>query len=192
MASRIVRAYPSGGLAGADGMSDTTDTAAEDIEACVREGRRPRDVGPYRVQIGDGLFRFRPMIAEAAAHTGRSLLELAGLAPVEQHVLFAMLADGLLEELRPEEAIDLREGVEKLLAFRSDRIFRFLINGQSFQWGGPFISGATVQKLAKADREAHGVWLHDEAGGVRRIGLAELVDLSQPGIETFVTGPLAD
>ncbi len=103
-----------------------------------------------------------------------------------------MLADGLLEEIRLEEAIDLREGVEKLLAFRTDRIFRFLIDGHDYQWGGPFITGATVLNLAKADGDTHGIWLRDADGGERQIGLAELVDLSQPGVETFVARPLAD
>ena len=172
-------------------MSDTAGGDAEDIEACVREGRRPRENGPYRVQIGDGLLRFRAVTADDAVHTGRSLLELAALAPVEQYVLFAVLVDGLLEEIRLEEAIDLREGVEKLLAFRTDRIFRFLVNGHDYQWGGPFITGATVLNLAKADGDTHGVWLRDTDGGDRQIGLAELVDLSQPGVETFVTRPLA-
>jgi hypothetical protein len=172
-------------------MNDVANGDVEDIEVCVREGRRPREKGPYRVQIGDALFRFRAMTADDASHTGRSLLELAALAPVEQHVLFAVLVDGLLEEIRLEEAIDLREGVEKLLAFRSDRIFRLLVNGHDYQWGGPFITGATVLKLAKADGQTHGVWLQETNGGERQIGAAELVDLSQPGIETFVARPLA-
>jgi hypothetical protein len=172
-------------------MNDIVGVDAEDLEACVREGRRPRETGPYSVQIGDGLFRFRALTCDDAAHTGRSLLELAALAPVEEHVLFAVLADGLLEEIRLEEALDLREGVEKLLAFRSDRIFRFLVNGHDYQWGGPFLSGATVLKLAKADGATHGVWLQDSDGGERRIGPSELVDLSQPGLEIFVTRPLA-
>jgi hypothetical protein len=168
-------------------MTDIAAGDVEDIEGCVRDGRRPRENGPYRVQIGDALFRFRPVTADDAAHTGRSLLELAALAPVEQHVLFAVLADGLLEEIRLEEAIDLREGVEKFLAFKSDRIFRLFVNGHDYQWGCPFISGATVLKLAKAAGEAHGVWLQEADGSERRIGPAELVDLSQPGVETFVT-----
>ena len=163
----------------------------EDIEACAREGRRPRDDGPYRVLVGDGLFRFQPFVAEQAAHTGRTLLELTSLQPVEQHILFAVLVDGLLEEIRLEETIDLRDRVEKLLAFRSDRIFRFLIDGRDYHWGGPFISGATVLKLAKADSETHAVWFQGSDGGERKIGSAELIDLSEPGAEIFVTRPLA-
>lgn len=171
-------------------MTDVSRGDVEDIEACAREGRRPREDGPYRVLVGDGLFRFQPIVSEQAAHTGRSLLELTALQPVEEHVLFAVLVDGLLEEIRLEEAVDLRDRVAKFLAFRSDRIFRLLIDGRDFHWGGPFISGATVLKLAKADSDTHAVWFQDANTGERRIGGAELIDLREPGTEVFVTRPL--
>ena len=169
-------------------MSESEHDDVEDIEACVREGRRPRDTGPYRVLIGDGLFRFHPVIIDAAAQTGRSLCELAALSPPERHVLFAVQSDGLLEEIRLEEAVDLREGIEKFLAFQNDRIFRFLLNGADYQWGGAFITGATLVSLAKADAATHVAWLKTEDGGKRRIGPSELVDLSESGLEEFTTG----
>jgi hypothetical protein len=162
----------------------------EDIEVCARDGRRPRDAGPYRVMVGDALLRFRPVIAESAVHTGRSLRELAALVPPEGHVIFAVLTDGLLEEIRLEERIDLREGIEKLLAFNNDRIFRFTLNGNDLQWGGAFITGATLLGLARVDPAAHAAWLEEPDGSRRRIEAAQLVDLSQPGVEAFVIEPL--
>jgi hypothetical protein len=170
-------------------MSESEHEDVEDIEACVREGRRPRDTGPYRVLIGDGLYRFHPVIIDAAALTGRKVCELAALTPPERHVLFAVQSDGLLEEIRLDEAVDLREGIEKFLAFQNDRIFRFLLNGADYQWGGAFITGATLVSLAKADAATHVAWLKSEDGGKRRIGPSELVDLSEPGLEEFTTGP---
>jgi len=107
-------------------------------------------------------------------------------------VLFAVLVDGLLEETRLEESIDLRDRVEKFLAFKSDRIFRLLIDGRDYHWGGAFISGATVLKLSKADQDTHGVWLQNPDGAERQIRAGELVDLGQPGVEVFVTRAVAD
>lgn len=170
-------------------MSEAPDNEVEDIEACVREGRRPRNTARYRVLIGDGLFRFQPLVAEGPVQTGRSLCELAALSPPEHHVVFAVLANGLLEEIRLEETLDLREGVEKLLAFKNDRIFRFILNGSDYQWGGAFITGATLLKLAKADAAGQAAWLKGPDGAKRRIGATDLVDLAEPGVEQFVTGP---
>ncbi|HEY2750485.1 multiubiquitin domain-containing protein [Phenylobacterium sp.] len=170
-------------------MDDVARGDVEDLETCAREGRRPRDNGPYRVQIGDALFKFQPLVAPEASYTGRSLLELAELKPAEQHVLFAVLVDGLLEEIRLEETVDLREGVERFLAFHSDRIFRLLIDRREYHWGGPFISGATVLKLARESLAGHGVWQQAE-GVEHRVAATQLVDLSQPGVEIFITRPL--
>ena len=86
--------------------------------------------------------------------------------------------------------LDLREGIEKLLAFNNDRIFRFTLNGSDLQWGGAFITGATLLGLAKVDPAAHAAWLEDPDGSRRRIEASQLVDLSQPGVEAFVTEPL--
>jgi hypothetical protein len=172
------------------GMSEAPQGDIEDIEVCARDGRRPRDAGPYRVMVGDALLRFRPLVTDTAVHTGRSLRELAALSPPEAHVVFAVLTNGLLEEIRLEESIDLREGIEKLLAFNNDRIFRFTLNGSDLQWGGAFITGATLLGLAKVDPVAHAAWLEDPDGSRRRIEASQLVDLSQPGVEAFVIEPL--
>jgi hypothetical protein len=64
-----------------------------------------------------------------------------------------------------------------------------LIDGREYHWGGPFISGATVLKLARETVAGHGVW--QEAEGVEHgVGATQLVDLSQPGVEIFITRPL--
>jgi hypothetical protein len=172
-------------------MSETQEQNIEDIEACAREGRVPRAAGPYRVQIGDALMVFRPVTVGERVCSGRSLLGLAGLQPAQEYALFAVMADGLLEEIRLEETIDLRAGVERFLAFKSDRIFRFMLDGREYHWGGDFISGATLLSLAKLDAQSHGLWFKGAGGSERSVGLKQLVDLGQPGVEAFATRRLA-
>jgi hypothetical protein len=168
-------------------MSGAQEHGIEDIEACAREGRAPRAAGPYRVLVGDALLNFRAVTLDESVCSGRSFLGLAALQPAEEYALFAVMVDGLLEEIRLEETVDLRAGVERFLAFKSDRIFRFMLDGREYHWGGDFISGATLMRLAKLDEQSHGLWLKGADGSERAVGLKQLVDLGQPGVETFAT-----
>ena len=161
----------------------------EDIEQCAKAGRKPRDKGPYRIKIGDKDLNFKPFIIEDPVPTGRQILDLAKLRPAEGYILFQILKDGLLEEIRLEETTDLRErGVEKFLAFRNDRSFRFILDGRQFEWGAELISGLTLKKLAEVDPAKYGVWLKVHGAEDKIIGNDELVNLSEPGVERFFTG----
>lgn len=170
-------------------MTDALQEEFEDIEACARQGRRPRDDGPYRVLIGDEHLDYHPFVIADPVPTGRQLLDLAKLRPVEEYVIFGLLADGLLEEIRLEETFELRtRGVEKFLTFKSDRIFRFILDGHDFQWAAQFITGKTLIKLAQVDEATYRVWLQVKGQEDKLIGANELVDLSKPGVERFFTG----
>jgi hypothetical protein len=167
----------------------TVHPEAEDLETCAKEGRKPQAAGPYRILIGNELLDFAPYLIDDPIVTGRQLLDLAKCRPADEHIIFQLLHDGLLEEIRLEETTDLRErGIEKFLAFRSDRSFRFLLDGRQFEWGGVHITGLTLKKLAEVDPATHGVWLVVRGGDDKKIGNDELVDLSQPGVEKFFTG----
>lgn len=162
---------------------------AEDLETCAKEGRKPQATGPYRILIGNDRLEFAPYLINDPIVTGRQLLDLAKCRPADEHIIFQLLHDGLLEEIRLEETTDLREqGIEKFLAFRSDRSFRFLLDGRQFEWGGTFITGLALKKLAEVDPTTHGVWLEVRGNEDKKIGNGELIDLSEPGVERFFTG----
>lgn len=162
----------------------------EDIEACAKVGRPPRASGPYRVKIGDEQLNFRDFVIADPVPTGRQILDSASLRPVEEFVLFQMLSNGLLEEVRLEETTDLREcGIEKFLAFRTDRIFRFILDSREFEWGAPLISGRTLKTLAEVDLATYGVWQEIRGpGDDKPISDAQMADLSPQGLEKFFTG----
>ncbi len=121
---------------------------------------------------------------------GRQLLNTAGLRPVEEYVIFLLLQDGSMEEIGLDEPVDLRKpGIEKFLTFKTDRIFRFMLDGKSLQWGASLITGMALKKLAQVDPEKYGVWLEARGQGEDRpIANNETVDLSQEGLERFFTG----
>lgn len=166
-------------------MSEVTERdEIEDLEACAREGRAPRADGLFRVRIDDERF----VVADPVI-TGRQLLDEAGKRPVEDFLIFLKLRNGLLEEVRLDETVDLRKpGVERFLTFKSDRSFRFELDGRRFEWGAALITGLTLKTLAGVDLATYGVWLEVRGGEDRPIGDDEPVNLSEEGLERFFTG----
>lgn len=161
----------------------------EDIAEAAKLGREVRSHGPYRVLFGDGQLHFKTGILHDPVPTGRQLLEEAGAHPVEEHLTFQLLRNGMLEEIRPDETTDLRRsGVERFLVFRNDRSFRFELDGRVFEWGGELISGLTLKKLAQVDLTNYGVWLEVRGAEDEPIPDGKLVNLAAPGVERFFTG----
>jgi hypothetical protein len=138
----------------------------------------------YEVIINDAAHRFRDPIV-----TGQQILEAVRLFPTDEHLSFQCLSDGQLEEIRLDESVDLRrEGLERFITFKSDRSFRFTLDGRRFEWGLPFITGLQLKKLAGVDPATYGVWLAQRVGDDRLIGNTEQVNLEAQGVERFFTG----
>ena len=140
----------------------------------------------FRVRIDDERF----YVADPVI-TGRQLLDAAGKRPAEEFLIFLKLRTGLLEEIRLDETVELgRKGLERFLTFKSDRSFRFLLDGRRFEWGGDLITGLTLKNLAGADPEHYGVWLEVRGGKDRRFLDDEFVSLGEKGLERFYTKEL--
>lgn len=175
-------------------MNDNPETSAgdtEDIGAALREGRAVRAAASYRVAVSDESLDFRPVTVADPVPLGRQILAAAGLAPVEEFSLFAVLPTGDFEDIRLDETFDLRaKGAERFVAFRSDRDFRLTLNDHELRWGKPVISGAALRTLANP-AEDQVVYLEVRGGEDRLVEAGELVDLTKPGVERFFTAPPA-
>ena len=145
----------------------------------------------FRVAVAESDFDFRDLEVDDPKPTGRQLLEAAGLRPPEEHLIFQVLDDGALQERRLPETVDLRvDRVLRFIAFPSDRSFRVEVDRRRFEWGDESLTGLIAKQLVAADLERTGVWLeqHDEPD--RFIDDADVVHLSQEGVEKLRTGPL--
>ena len=161
----------------------------EDVAVAIREGRPLRPADSYRIVVADDQLRNRNIDVADPVPTGRQILQAAGAHPVDDHSLFAILPSGEFEDLRLDETYDLRRrGAERFVAFRTDRSFKFTINGGQLEWGKPAINGASLYALAKVG-PSEAVFLEVRGGTDRLVEPEELVDLNAPGIERFITGP---
>ena len=138
----------------------------------------------HQIQIDDKIYSVNDPVI-----TGRQLLDEAGKRPVDEHLIFQLLRNGQLEEIRLDETVDLRQpGLEKFLVSKSDRSFRLVIDGRRFEWGAPMITGLKLKQIAQVDPKTYGIWLEIRGCEDRLVADNELVDLEAEGVERFFTG----
>jgi hypothetical protein len=173
-------------------MNDQAAADAEDIEdigAAIREGRPISGASSYRIAVSDESLTFRPVIISDPIPAGCQILKAAGFEKVEEYSLFAILPNGDFEDVRLDEAFDLRQrGADRFVAFRTDRDFRLTLNDEQLQWGKPVINGSALYILAKVP-EDQAVFLKVREGKDRLVEPGDLIDLTAPGVEQFVTAP---
>lgn len=161
----------------------------DDLGDALREGRALRPARGYRFLLAQGDLNFQSRVVSDPVPLGRQLLEAAALDPRDGYSLVAILPSGDFEDVRLNEPFDLRErGAERFIAFRTDRDFKLTLNDHELLWGKPVISGTVLYGLAKPG-EGEAVFLKVGGGEDRLIEPGELIDLTQPGIERFITAP---
>lgn len=159
----------------------------DDLGDALREGRALRPARGYRFLLAQGDLNFQTRKVNDPVPLGRQLLEAAALDPRNGYSLFAILPSGDFEDVLPDEHFDLRaHGAERFIAFETDRDFKLTLNKEELRWGKPAISGAVLYGLAKPG-EGEAVFLEIAGGDHRLIEPGDLVDLTQPGIEHFIT-----
>ena len=153
-------------------------------------GGEPPD--QFHIQLAHEGFDFQPATIDDPLPTGAQLLAVAGRRPPREHLLFQLLPTGALEEIRPDEKVDLRSpGREQFLTFNSDRSFRFHLDDEARDWGRQTISGLHLKQLAKVDPASHDVFHLVVGGKDERVDDNELFDLGAVGVERFATAPIA-
>lgn len=148
--------------------------------------------GIFAIRIAHEGFDFVPTTINDPVPTGAQLLSAAGRRPAADHLIFQVLPDGALEEIRPEETADLRApGAERFVTFRSDRSFRLHVNEQARDWGLQTVSGLQLKQLAGLVPAHHDVYQIILGGENRLIPDDQKADLGGREVERFATRPIA-
>ena len=163
----------------------------DDLGDALREGRPLRPARSYRILFALGNLEFQPLSVPDPVPLGRQILEAAGIKPDDGYCLFGIMSTGDFENVRLNEAFDLRQkGAERFIAFQTDRTFKLMLDNAQIEWGESAMKGSILYALAKlTDDEA--VFLEVRGGEDRLIDPKELIDLTKPDIERFITAPKA-
>jgi hypothetical protein len=142
----------------------------------------------YRILVADDQMNERYLDINDPVPTGRQIIQAASLHPSDDFSIYAILPSGEFEDLRLDETYDLRgHGTERFVIFQTDRAFKFTIDDRQLEWGKPNISGRVLKKLATVPVDTYHVYLEVRGGQDILIRDADLIDLSKPGIERFIT-----
>jgi len=150
-------------------------------EKAKRHGSRgPGADGQFFTEVNGEIVKFSEL-----APKGERVLDKAGCTPAGDYVLIQLLRHSS-RSVGLDEAVDLAvEGTEVFRAFKSDRIFRFTLNGHGFEWGLAKIPEPELRAIAHVpddeiillEREGHDVDLTCE----------DVLDLGAAGTEHLRT-----
>lgn len=164
-------------------MTEATKTGGSECDV------PPQEQCSFRILVSDESLEFRPFTLNDPMPMGRQILSEAGHQPLLEYSLFAVLPSGDFEDVRLDEIFDVRgKGVERFVAFHSDRSFRFALNDSAIRWGFPTIDGVALYKLAKPSEE-EAIFLDVRGGEDRLIEPCDTIDLAEAGVERFYTAP---
>lgn len=142
----------------------------------------------YDLAVGNGKLEFQTVQFTDPAPDAGQILDKAGHEPPDAYAVIALLPNGATEDLRPNEPFDLRgRGVEKVLVFETDRLFRFELNRRLLVWGERYISGRILKLLAGVDPDGFDVFQDVPGGQDILIGDGTELDLDKPGVERLGT-----
>ncbi len=152
----------------------------------VPEAALERGQARHMIEVADQTLTFRSVPVEDLAATGAQLAAAAGFRDVQQAAVLHVLANGELEDIRPDETVDLRHGDGRFIIVESDRIYWFTLNGERFDWPRQIISGGSLRKLGQVPDDQE-IFLERRDEPDRLIKNHDLVNLDAPGVERFVT-----
>lgn len=139
------------------------------------------------IEVLDEHFNMRTARIDDDRVTGRQVAEAAGFNSIDEVIVLQQLASGALEELRPEELVDLAQpGVERFFVIEGDATFRFFLDGLKLEWPRAKVNASILLRLARKGDEFEVVQQLEDAPD-KVLDDDDVVDLSRKGTEHFKT-----
>lgn len=142
----------------------------------------------FGIKVAGTDLKFRDVNVADPVPTGRQIIDAAGFHPAEEFIVIQYLPDRDLEELDLEETVDIRPaGSERFIIAKSDRTFRFEIDGRRHEWPETTISREVLLELAGQDPDKFSVWQEQRKAADKEIVTGQLAHLEPEGAERFYT-----
>jgi hypothetical protein len=129
---------------------------------------------------------FRTVRINDLTPTGLQIARAAGARPPDQAAVLVQLENGDLDLVRLDEVLDLRNSTRRFIVKVTDHVSFFVVDGQRYEWPGGIISGAVIRRIGQVSDEFTLVQQLVDIPD-REVKPEELIDLDQPGVETFTS-----
>jgi hypothetical protein len=150
--------------------------AAESAEG----GRGPGPDGHFFTTVNDAKVSFAD-----PTPTGEHILNKAGFKPAGDFALIQLLPHSS-RSIGLDDIVDLRTaGTEVFRAIKSDRIFRFTLNGHGYEWGADKLTEGELRAIGHV--AGHDILVLDRDGEDVDLGPADVLDLAHGGTEHLRT-----
>ncbi|RYY80281.1 MAG: prokaryotic E2 family E [Moraxellaceae bacterium] len=140
----------------------------------------------HSIEVADETLSYRSIVIDDVTPTGNQIAIAAGFKPVQNVIILQELEHGGLEDIRPEETVNLNKQINRFIIIESDRTFNFMIDGIRFSWPRQVISEITIRQLGKIDA-SKAISLERKNEADLLLASGEVVNLDQIGTESFVT-----
>lgn len=149
-------------------------------EAALRRGE-----DRYSIEVADASLTYRTVQIDDLTPTGLQLARAAGFKPPDDAVVLQVGADGALDLVEPEKAVDLQHQEGRFVIVASDRLYFFKLSGDRFEWPCRVVAGGLIRKLGAVPPDM-AIYLEQVDRPDRRINDHDLVELDTEGTESFI------
>lgn len=139
----------------------------------------------YVVRISDDSFEFNDFTFDDSKITGGELANAFGVHPVENYRVYQQVKNLELEELRPNEKIDI-SSISDVYIIEGDASYNFTVDGLNLVWPKA-ITGGGIKKLIKKDSNDYELFFDREDEADQPINDDMIVDITLPSVERFYT-----
>lgn len=140
----------------------------------------------FTVEVAGHDLEFRQVHLDDRTPTGAQIAAAAHFKPDQLPIVLQLLESGAQEDIRPEESVSLRDGVNRFIVVESDRKHILTVDGARLEWPCAKISGHTIRKLAEIDPGKR-LLLEREDEADLEVEDNQLINLDAAGIERFIT-----
>ncbi len=136
------------------------------------------------IEVASADLVFQPVSLSDATPTGAQIAAAAGFNPAQQASVLLLLPNGELEDIRPDEVVDLTQKTGRFIVVESDRSFRLTIDGKRIDWPYRVISGSVIRRLGQVQGDKV-IYFDRNDQADKLIKDSEIVDLDSGGVEAF-------